>query len=154
MRRALSLFCLLFVAFPAISSPPAEARPTFERAVFLRINQARKAHRLAPLRPAPRLRAVAVRHAGFLARLGLLQHSSADGSSFDLRIRRHLPAHVVGETVARGPSPLWVVRAWLRSPQHRALLLDPAFGIVGVGARPGAVGTVAVMYVTADFARL
>lgn len=121
----------------------------------MRINQARKAHGLPPLRTARPLRLVALRHSGFLARRGLLQHSSADGSSFDRRIRRQISAMVVGETVARGPSPRWVVRAWLHSPPHRALLLDPAFRIVGVGARPAhrSLGMVGTMFVTADFAR-
>lgn len=151
MRRVLPLFCILFVALPAFSSPPAHAASSsFERAVVKRINQARIAHGLRPLRAARPLRVVAFRHSGFLARRGLLQHSSADGSSFDRRIRRHLPAVHVGETVARGPSAHYVVRAWLRSPGHRRLLLEPAFRIVGVGAH---VGAARMIYVTADFAR-
>ncbi len=148
------MFCTVFVAGPAISSPAAEAaRPTFEQAVVMRINEARRERGLQRLRTVRALRVAAARHARFLARRGTLQHSSADGSSFDRRIRRHLSVYVVGETLGRGPSPRWVVRAWLRSPLHRSLLLDPAFRIVGVGARPGPLGAARTMYVTADFAR-
>ena len=154
MRRVLCLFCTVFAAGPAFSSPVAEAaEASFEQGVVMRINQARKARGLRALRPVRPLRLAAVRHARFLARHGVLQHASADGSSFDRRIRRHLTALAVGETVARGPSPRWVVRAWLGSAHHRALLLEPSFRIVGVGVRAGGFGAARTMYVTADFAR-
>jgi uncharacterized protein YkwD len=60
---------------------------------------------------------------------------------------------LMGETIARGHSPARVVRAWMNSPGHRRLLLEPGFRLVGVGARRGRVPGDRAVYVTADFAR-
>jgi uncharacterized protein YkwD len=60
-----------------------------------------------------------------------------------LRRVRYLPARrwFVGENLASGRgragSPLSIVRAWLRSPPHRANLLERSFREVGLGLSPG-----------------
>jgi uncharacterized protein YkwD len=154
MRRAAGLLSLLFVGVGAFSSPEAHARtPSFEQAVVLRINQVRKARGLRPLRTARPLRYAAARHTVFLARKGKLVHHSADGSSFARRIRRTMRHSVAGEVVAVGATPRGIVAAWLASPGHRRLLLEPRFRLVGVGARPGRFAGVPAMYVTADLVR-
>jgi uncharacterized protein YkwD len=49
----------------------------------------------------------------------------------------------IGENIAWGTGPLASARsifsAWLRSPEHRANILDPAFRDVGIGSRRGTV---------------
>jgi uncharacterized protein YkwD len=46
----------------------------------------------------------------------------------------------IGETLAftRERDPGWVVRAWLSSPSHRSVLLNPRYEEIGVGAARGA----------------
>ena len=58
------------------------------------------------------------------------------------RVRRvrYLRRWVVGENLATGRgragTPLSLVRAWFRSPAHRANLLERTFREVGLGSRP------------------
>ena len=51
---------------------------------------------------------------------------------------------LLGEDLAwspgRHPAPKTIVRAWLQSPQHRALLLDCRFSRVGIGIAAGQFG--------------
>ena len=153
MRRRLLLTLVLAATLLGLWQPAAEARShAFEHSVLLRINQARAANGLRPLRPRSALGRVAARHSRFLASLGALQHRSADGSSFSNRILRVMRSRVAGETIALGTTARLVVSAWLASPPHRALLLDRRFRLVGVGARPGWFRGGRVWYVTADLA--
>ena len=47
----------------------------------------------------------------------------------------------LGEAIAWAPQPLdtpvTLMRAWLNSPGHRAIILDPSFREVGIGVAPG-----------------
>lgn len=122
-----------------------------ERSVFRAINRTRGRHGLPRLRLVASISAVAAWHSRDLATNRMLSHSSSDGTSFDRRIRRVCTARSVGETVIqyRGRSTgRRIVRAWMRSPPHRAQLLGRSFRRVGVGrARVGGTSVV-----TADFA--
>ena len=53
----------------------------------------------------------------------------------------------VGETLARGTdlTPFRAVRAWMHSPEHRAVLMKPRANRAGVGARIGKGGKVYVV---------
>jgi uncharacterized protein YkwD len=74
-------------------------------------------------------------------------------------VRRYLPhARLVAETIAWGSgafaTPALLVRWWLKSPPHRAILLDPHLTLAGIGIRRGTfLGTRNALVVTADFAR-
>lgn len=137
---------------------PVHAHPTraaragrVERRIVRRINRARRRHGLRRLRSTRPLTFVAGLHSLDLARHHELSHASSDGTPFALRVRRVVDARVVGETIAevsgRGGARA-VVRAWLRSPAHRAEVLGPRFRRIGVAhARRGGASVV-----TADFA--
>ena len=87
---------------------------------------------------------------GPLARHGrearLLLHTTPDGLSFAERIRgtgylRASRRWFVGENLA-GPwrgrdSARRIVRAWMHSPPHREVMLNPAFREVGIGIASG-----------------
>jgi len=115
------------------------------------LNAARRGYGLQPLRVVGGLSRIAGQHARDLVAHDLLSHSGSDGATYDHRIRQVVDARSVGETVIElhGRSTgRAIVRAWLLSPSHRADLLAPAFGRVGVG-RAQIRGT---SVVTADFA--
>src|SRR5215213_7011383 len=60
----------------------------------------------------------------------------------------------VGETLASMPrraSARRIVRAWLHSPSHRAVMLDPAYRRIGVSGQKGRMGSGRAFLVTADF---
>jgi len=105
------------------------------------INVARKAHSLRPLRLNQALGAAAQEHSFDMVVRGFFDHALDGGSPAD-RVGRFYSATgfrmwVVGENL------LWAsptvnarraVRAWLRSPGHRANLLAPRWREVGIAA--------------------
>lgn len=128
--------------------------------ILARVNQVRAARGFGPLRPSARLAAAASFHSREMARTGRFQHESPDGSSFSKRLLRFYPKpSVLGETLIwwspdAGASA--IVDEWLASPPHRAILLDPAYREMGVGAihdtdAPGDFEGREATIVTADF---
>lgn len=74
-------------------------------------------------------------HAEDMARYNYLSHTSRDGRSFDQRIRATgFDGGRIGENVGAGFTKAdAVVDAWMRSPAHRANILDCRFRHLGVG---------------------
>jgi uncharacterized protein YkwD len=63
-----------------------------------------------------------------------------------------------GENIAYGtgsppPSARTIFAAWLRSGEHRANILDPAFRDIGVGSRRGVVAGASARLWVAEFGR-
>ena len=84
-----------------------------------------------------------------MVRRGYFDHLAPDRTRVADRVERTgypdgVRAWRVGEVLAWGQgreaSPVRTVRAWLRSPPHRAVLLDRAFRDVGLAVVPGAPG--------------
>ena len=160
MRSLLSLSAALAVLLTVTVCPrPVDARgqrSSFERRVLRLVNAVRAQHGVPPLVASRRLVLAAEAHSADLAHRGLLAHESSDGTPMDRRVRRFLPARTVGETLAavrthNGAADL-VVRLWLASPPHRAIVLSRAFHRMGVGERSAALGGAPALVVTADFA--
>jgi uncharacterized protein YkwD len=110
-----------------------------ELALLRAMNEARRAHGLAPLRIDTRLERTS------------RAHSAA-------RIRRAgVRAPRVGENLAWAVGAMTeahaIVNVWLASPEHRANLLRPGYRTVGVGIRIGSFeGYAGASVVTTDFA--
>jgi uncharacterized protein YkwD len=122
-----------------------------EIGVLRSVNRVRARRGLPRLRLSRRISFIAGIHAADMARHRFLGHSSSNGTPFSVRIRLVMDARTVGETLAamRGATTgRRVVRAWMRSPGHRAQVLNPRYRRIGVG-RATASGLV---FVTADFA--
>ena len=102
-----------------------------------------------------RLALAAQRHARDMAERGFFAHVSPGGRSVLDRLRRTGyvgdTSVVVGEILARGngrraTATSWGA-AWMASPPHRAIVLDPRFADLGVGvARRGRSTFVAVTF--------
>lgn len=136
---------------PALHAHAHRRVDHIDRAIARVLNQARSFTGLPRLRFSRPLARAAAGHCGDLQRHHMLSHNSSSGTPFSWRIRRATPARTVGETIAtvRGRATARiVVRAWLASPEHRAVMLSRAFSRVGVGhvRRHG------ITIVTADFA--
>jgi uncharacterized protein YkwD len=113
------------------------------------INRARARHGLAPLQPTAALERAARAHSRDMVRRSYFAHNSPGGSTPSRRIARAgylggARSWAVGETIAWGTgrlaSPASIVRAWLRSPGHRAILLDGRYHDLGIGIALGAPG--------------
>jgi uncharacterized protein YkwD len=117
---------------------PAVAQGASERGRILdRINDARARHGLAALRGSDSLRHSATAFSRHLMRTQRFAHAA--------RIHASPRFRTLGETLAirlgsRRWRPRAVVRAWLRSPGHRALLLTGAFRYAGSGYSRGRFG--------------
>ncbi|MEA2358592.1 MAG: hypothetical protein QOI62_1852 [Solirubrobacteraceae bacterium] len=133
----------------------ATARPTAATlarqaaATLCLVNDARAAHGLAPLRAVPALARAARAHAQEMVRADVFSHTGIDGSTPSQRITRTgylggASSWKVGETIAWGSgrqaAPAAIVRGWLRSAEHRAILLDGRYRDLGVGIALGAPG--------------
>jgi len=158
-RNTPSFVAALAAAVAAVAAPPAAAGAglsSMEHAVIRQVNDARSAHGLASLRASTALSRAADHHSRDMLRSDFFHHSSADGTSFGTRVRRYCHARMVGETLAaigwrRGGATL-VVRLWMESPPHRAVLLDPGFRRIGIARRWGMLGGAGRAVVTADLA--
>jgi uncharacterized protein YkwD len=169
MRRLLlTLTCIVAAlgAAGAAAAPERTHNAGIAGTLVDRINTFRAQHGLAPVRPAPSLRLAALHHTREQITHGVFSHHSPDGSSFGDRIARFYGQHgysrwSVGETLLNGPpslSPDAAVRAWLASPSHRRILLDPEWRDIGIVAleaerAPGAFGGRDVVVITSDFGR-
>jgi uncharacterized protein YkwD len=157
LRIALTLAVALIplAALPAaVAAAPGLSGS--ERKLIRRINDVRAEYGLTRLRPSRALARAADRHSRDMLRRDFFAHNSSDGTPFDHRVRRYAGAALVGETLAtisprRGGAAL-VVRLWMESPPHRAILLGPGFGRIGIARRWGRLGGAKQSVVTADFA--
>jgi uncharacterized protein YkwD len=142
---------------PVATPPPvahAAAAGRLDRAIVRQINTVRARHGRAPVVLSTRLRRLARHHT-----LDMLRHDSfshdGDGTTFAQRIHARVHFRKVGENLAlmpRGAGAGRIVRAWMHSPPHRAVLLDPAYHRVGVAGANGNLGAGSAYVVTADFA--
>jgi uncharacterized protein YkwD len=139
-RRGNTSWVLLAQPF----SPPEMAHSQeVARAVLERVNQARSQPRRCgeqsfapapPLRLASGLQRAAEIHAQDMARGGFMGHEGSDGSSVSDRADRvGYDWRTVGENVAAGSETAeQVVQGWLRSPDHCANIMQPAFTEMGL----------------------
>ena len=158
MRRSLLVVGLLiglatFGAGSAEAAQPLRQLSTPERSLLAAINSARAAAGVAPLRASSELTSAAMWQSQELARAGVLDHTSPDGSTLTDRLARaRWHGSAAGEDLAVAASPVSAVALWLQSPGHRENLLRPAFRSIGIGLARGAWNGRTALFVTADFA--
>ena len=166
MRRSpliagLAAAAALLPAAPAQAAPCANANAMpgtvsakqVRQATLCMLNAKRRDHGRKPLRHNAGLALAGRRHARDMVRRRYFAHTSAAGRSFDDRIRSAgylsgtRSGAVMGENLGWGSgslaTPRAMVRAWMRSPGHRANILRPAFrevGIAVVSRTPGGSG--------------
>ena len=153
---AATVACSLVPAATASACAGSRSRPapaSLERAVratVCLINEARNDHGLGDLRATGALEKAAVGHSRDMVRNDFFSHDSPTGSTPKQRIDRAgyfdgASSWSLGETIAWGSggraTPSAIVRSWLASPPHRAILLDGRYKDLGVGIALGAPGS-------------
>jgi uncharacterized protein YkwD len=136
----------------------------YEVVLLQEINRIRAHRGLSRLRASGLLAAAAQHHSRRMARQGFFDHNSLNGSPFWKRVGRFYPSRgfdrwSVGENLAYGSpglSAAGTVRAWMKSPGHRANLLSAAWREIGLAAMhtasaPGVYRGRRTTIVTADF---
>jgi uncharacterized protein YkwD len=150
------------VAALLVSSAVATANPARldkrEKAMIRGINHERARYGLGPVSASRRLNRAADFHSWEMLDGNYFAHDSRDGAPFDARIRRYAHPQALGETLAmlggscgRGSAGR-IVRMWMNSPGHRAILLSGRYRRVGLAKRSGSLGSTRACVVTADFA--
>jgi uncharacterized protein YkwD len=132
---------------------PVEAA---QAAVECVVNDQRRRHGRRPMEWSGRLALAAQRYSLDMVARRFFAHVSPDGATLDRRVRRTgylrgARSWMLGEDIGWAEEPIAtassIVRAWMHSPSHRAIILDPRFSDAGVGvaagvpdpsARPGA----------------
>jgi uncharacterized protein YkwD len=116
---------------PDHSVNPATHPNEYENRIVARINDARARAGLKQLRSYQTcLDGRSERWAKYLAESGRLEHRNGR------RVLDDCNLHWTAETLARGSrssSPREMVRSWMHSPSHRAVLMKPRANLAGVG---------------------
>jgi uncharacterized protein YkwD len=129
-------------ACPSAAQPIGVAPPAaVEAAVVCLVNAERATAGLVPVEQAGALEASAQRHAADMVGRHYFAHVSPSGGTVDKRARRAgyltAPCWVLGENLGWAPpavaSAEALVVAWMESPRHRAVILDPEFRDIGIG---------------------
>ena len=134
------------VAVPASASCPGARRRSGSRArrlaVGCLVNKARTRAGLRGFAWNGALARAATRHARDMARRGYFAHQRSGGPSLSRRARSAgYRGRSVGEAIAYGcgstSTPASIVRMWMASPPHRAILLSGRSRVgIGIAGRP------------------
>ncbi len=149
---------ILLAAGALWTAPCPTAQPLTVTTLCL-INHVRAEHGARELRLDPRLRRAAERHSRDMVAHRYFSHTSRSGLSSSGRIARTgwmrgRRRWTVGENLAWHNEPAgarWVVRAWLRSPEHRHVLLNRRYRVAGIGVSRGTPFATPGATFTADF---
>jgi uncharacterized protein YkwD len=121
--------------FTVSSSRP---RPDLEKQMLDLVNGERVANGLQPLAPDPELTEVARRHSADMFVRGYFAHDTPEGRSpFDRMREANVRFLVAGENLALAPTLSLAHTGLMNSPGHRANILRPQFGRVGIGIMDG-----------------
>jgi uncharacterized protein YkwD len=113
-------------------------RPDLEAEMLALINRERAADGLAPLEADPEMREVAVKHSADMFERGYFSHNTPEGESpFDRMREDDVRFRTAGENLALAPSLQIAHTGLMNSPGHRANILRPQFGRVGIAILDG-----------------
>ena len=152
IRAAAVLAAVLFAALPAPASLGDVALSGQEQAFLGAINRTRAAHGLGSVVLDSGLVGAARAHSN-----DMVAHAYFDHGAFWRRLEsvgatRGTIGEILGWDAHAGAAVAEIVWMWLRSPEHRAVLLNPVYREIGVGVADGRFrGYPNTVVVTADF---
>jgi uncharacterized protein YkwD len=115
-----------------------EVRADLEAEMLQLVNQERVQRGLSPLKADPEMTAVARAHSRDMFARGYFAHFTPEGKSpFDRMDSAHVQYTTAGENLALAHSLSIAHNGLMNSPGHRANILNPAFGRVGIGILDG-----------------
>lgn len=120
-------------------------RPDLEAQMLEMVNRERVANGLKPLAPDPELTEVARRHSADMLTRGYFAHNTPEGKSpFDRMRESGVQFLTAGENLALAPTVSIAHTGLMNSPGHRANILRPQFGRLGIGIMDGGVNGIMV----------
>jgi uncharacterized protein YkwD len=137
----IAIVCSLTLAAPALASTSLNS---YEKQLLALVNKQRAKYHLTQLRVNTRLTYAARAHSAEMGAEKYFSHSSASGEKWSSRIIRYgytqkgFSYWRAGENIYYGSglnsSPCLVIKAWMASKAHRAVILTKAFRDIGIGA--------------------
>jgi uncharacterized protein YkwD len=113
-------------------------RPDLEKQMLDLVNQERQAAGLNPLAADPELTQVARQHSTDMFARGYFAHDTPEGlTPFDRMNKAGVRFLTAGENLALAPTLPLAHTGLMNSPGHRANILRPQFGRVGIGVMDG-----------------
>jgi uncharacterized protein YkwD len=159
--RRLLIATTIFVSAGCLAGQEASAATIPPRKALLHaINHVRASHGVRAVSGSSILRMAALHHSADMVGRDYFGHTSPTGSTFTSRIQGsgfvNGYSWIAGETLAWGwgahTGASTTVKAWLHSPQHRAILLSSTYRRVGIGRNCGRfLGHADACVWTADF---
>jgi uncharacterized protein YkwD len=113
-------------------------RPDLEAQMLELVNHERAVAGLKPLAPDPELTEVARKHSADMFARGYFAHVNPEGQSpFDRMSAAGVKFKTAGENLALAPTLQIAHTGLMNSPGHRANILQPSFGRLGIGIMDG-----------------
>jgi uncharacterized protein YkwD len=113
-------------------------RPDLEQRMLVLVNQERAAAGLRPVVADPELTEVARRHSADMFARGYFAHDTPEGRTpFDRMRDENVTFLTAGENLALAPTLQVAHTGLMNSPGHRANILRPQFGRLGIGIMDG-----------------
>ncbi|WP_433789033.1 CAP domain-containing protein [Actinoplanes sp. CA-252034] len=140
---------MTMIATPAEAAPAKASEQALQTEVNRLTNIERTKQGCGALKVNSQLTAAARGHSAWMAKTGTFSHTGGGGSSFVARARATGYGQPSAENIAWGfQTAASVVEGWMRSPGHRANIVNCKSKSVGVGVVLSASGT---PYYTQDF---
>ena len=115
-----------------------EPRPNYEAQMLILVNRERKKAGLKPLQHDPELVPVARAHSKDMFTRGYFAHNTPEGRDpFDRMKAAGISFMAAGENLALAQTVEIAHTNLMNSPGHRANILNPAFGRIGIGILDG-----------------
>lgn len=112
----------------------AQTRADLEAQMLDLVNGERQKNGLKPLKADPEIAITARKHSADMLAKGYFSHSSADGKMLSDRLRAdYIVFRAAGENLALAQNLSTAHQGLMNSPAHRANILQPAFGRLGIG---------------------
>lgn len=116
----------------------AEVRPELEKQMLDLVNKERTSRGLKPLQYDPELTIVARQHSRDMFARGYFAHVNLQGQDpFDRMKQSHIVFRSAGENLALAKTLEMAHTNLMNSPGHKANILQPAYGRVGIGVLDG-----------------
>jgi hypothetical protein len=143
------LIAAFLLGIAGIAGAQSPAISPQEQSLFAATNRARADQGLAPLRWDDALAAAARTHAGWIVQNSQLSHQYSGEPGLAARAAQ-AGAHFqsVAENIAMGADAGQIQKEWMKSPPHRANILDPNLNAVGFSV----IERAGYLYAVADFA--
>jgi uncharacterized protein YkwD len=131
---SLGLFSLLSLVIAQAQTAPTRTAAASEQELFLSVNRARAAQNAPLLQWNDGLAQAARKHASIMAQHGAAQHGFPGEPALAARVTQAgVRFSWLSENVCQGNSYVAIEMQFMKSPNHRANILDPDMNAVGIG---------------------